>query len=319
MMKTRRLSRLVAVSTLLILAGCASPGVFKFSKQDFPKSGPKNPVVRILGMWEPAKGMFEGKSCRGFSAQVLFFAQHGDLPAQVDGDVRIYVFDDQGKEEDRATPFHEFVDPAETWNAFLSNGPLGATYSVFIPYSRPGFHEANCALRIRYSPKTGFPTYSELVNIVLPGTKKAKHESQTVSATSLPNRDATVEASQAADSARNPPRARGFSATLPTPDEIQEQLHAKRPRAAELNVQERRRIMREAAARLESENKSEVALAGYDEPEPAATETKASRPKTRNPQSDDDDDFYNATPGKKTTTWIEEETDLPETHQHPDE
>ncbi len=325
MMKTRRLCpRFAVVFALLILAGCASPGFFKFSKPDFPKTGLKNPVIRILGMWEPAEGIFDNKSCRGFSAQILFFGQNGDLPAQVDGDVLIYVFDDQqGPTEDRAMPIRKFEYPAATWNAFLSKGPLGATYSVFVPYTRPGLHEAKCALRIHYIPKVGFPAYSEMVNVVLPGIKKVKEESQTGSATSTRNRDAAAEASQAEEATRNPPRARGFSATLPSREEIQDQLHAQRPRAAELNSQERRRIMREATARLETENKPEIALAGYDDPEPdpASSEKNPQRRRTRNLQSDDDgdDNFFNAAPGNKSTELIEEKTELPGLKQDPDE
>src|SRR5262249_24611805 len=154
------------------LAGCASTGLLKFSKDHFPRTGPKNPVIRIMGLWQTAEGMWEGRTMRGFSGQILFFGQNSDVPAQVDGDVRIYVFDDQGSADDQVKAIHEFNFPAASWNALLSKGPLGATYSLFVPYTRPGIHEANCTLRIRYIPaRGGMPVYSEMVNVQLSGTK----------------------------------------------------------------------------------------------------------------------------------------------------
>src|SRR5580658_9561753 len=76
LMTTRWVSRLAAASALLTLAGCATPGLFKLSKDEFPKSGPKNPVIRVLGLWQPTEGLSGNKQSRGFSAQVLFFCQN---------------------------------------------------------------------------------------------------------------------------------------------------------------------------------------------------------------------------------------------------
>src|SRR5262249_41391086 len=149
------------------------------AKTDFPKSGPKNPVIRILGVWEPATGIgLDNKTTRGFSGQIYFFTQGSELAAAVDGDVRVYVFVDEGRPEDQMLELDEDNFDAKTWNAFLAKGPLGATYSVFIPYIRPGNHEAKCTLRIRYKPTNGPVAYSEFVNICLEGKKKsgAKHE-----------------------------------------------------------------------------------------------------------------------------------------------
>jgi hypothetical protein len=289
----KKIPALTATCVLLMLAGCASPGFFKLSKGRFPKTGLKNPVRRILGMWEPAEGMAFGKSCRGFSGQILFFSQNSNLPAQVDGDVRIYVFDDQGTPEEQAVPIHEFEYPAATWNAFLFNGSLGATYSVFVPYTRPGVHEAKCSLRIRYTPKAGLPAYSDMVNVVLPGIKKIKEEGQPVAMPSE-KRPAGSDPQPGDVTGRDAPRARGASTPLPTLQEIQEQLHAKRPRAVELNAQERRRIMREAVARVEASDRPKIELTGYDEDEPeraAADERTPQRIPARDLPEDDDDFF----------------------------
>jgi hypothetical protein len=269
--------------------------MFKFSKRSFTKAGPKNRVLRILGLWEPAEGMSGGKSCRGFSAQILFFAQNGDVPVQVDGDVRIYVFDDQGTEDERAMPLHEFNYPPETWNAFLFDGSLGATYSVFVPYTRPGIHEAKCSLRIRYMPKdgSGIPAYSEMVNVVLPGTKKIRDDEDRSGL--IPNLGSRGSADQTSTAVanRSKSQARNIVESLPSPHEIQEQMRAKGPRAVELNAEERRRIMEEATARLKSNGDSRVAHAGYDvrESGPGPKVRSSEAPRSRAVTDDDGDEF----------------------------
>lgn len=267
-------SRITAASVLLALAGCAMPNVFKFSKDESPKAGPRNPVVRILGMWQAAEGMAQNKSTRGFSAQILFFSQSSDLPAQVDGDVRIYVFDDQGSTEDQAMPFHQEYYSAAAWKALMGKGPLGATYSVFVPYPRPGTHEAKCALRIRFTPKDGAPVYSEMVNVALPGAKKKEDKpSSAVAGESTEEAPAGQDESRDSTdhkvSKRMPPHAHGMATTIPTAQAIQEQVQSQqRVPATRLDAEERRRIMREAVSRLESgENTGRVALARYEEPE----------------------------------------------------
>jgi hypothetical protein len=295
------LPTLTAACLLLALAGCATPGFFKLSKAKSPKTGPKNPVIRILGMWEAADGIAHGKSTRGFSGQILFFGQNSDMPAQVDGDVRIYVFDDQGTPEQQVEAFHTFDFDAVTWNAFMFNGPLGATYAVFIPYSRPGIHEAKCALRIRYTPKGGFPSYSEMVNVVLPGTKTFKQEGQP-QLTPIESDESATLSSTPDVTGKTAPRARGISTPLPTPQEIQEQLQAKRPHAIELDEHERRRIMSEASARLKNESGSRIQLAGHEETELEAVGLSKGRMEqghSDNPPADEEDEFFDDLTGNE--------------------
>lgn len=270
------IARLAVVYLACGLVGCASTGLF--SKAAFPKTGPRNPAIRILGLWQPGEGVgIENKTSRGFSGQIMFFGRNSDLPAQVDGAVRIYVFDDHGSAEEQAKPIHEFEFSPGAWKAHLFKGPLGATYDVFIPYTRPGIHEAKCTLRVKYIPKDAPEVYSDMVNIVLPGIKKA---------TTTPAPDGHPESidresghgdestgSELPDLVRKgPSRARTMTQAMPTPEEIQKMLNRK-PAAQELTAAERRRIMREATARLNSENRSGVVLAGYEEPANGETET----------------------------------------------
>jgi hypothetical protein len=259
---------MMAAWILAGITGCASPGLFKFSKNDFPKAGPKHPVSQIVGVWQPAMGTFENRTTRGFSGQILFFDQGNPQPIQVDGDVRIYVFDDQGSPEQQIIPIFEYSFRADAWNALLSKGPLGATYSVFVPYIRQGNHEAKCVLRIRYLPKKGPPVYSDMVNINLEGKKKA--DQGDTSATEYDSAhngqsDGGKSAGVAKDiAAGKTEQARNLTETIAVPDEARA-ARAQRRAAAELTDEERERIVREAQARLKAETGRDVSLVVRDD------------------------------------------------------
>jgi len=107
---------------------------------------------------------------RGFAGQLYFFPRDGEEPIQVDGDVRIYVFDDQGSKKEQVRPLHQFDFSPEAWNTYLYNSQFGPCYQLFIPYTREGHKQAECVVRLRYKPKSGGPTvYTKLVDVKLPG------------------------------------------------------------------------------------------------------------------------------------------------------
>ena len=70
--------------------------------------------------------------------------------------MRIFVFDDQGEtEEEQAKPLHQFDYTAKSMALLGVEGELGETYRVFVPYTRPGNHRADCALRVAFVPEDG--------------------------------------------------------------------------------------------------------------------------------------------------------------------
>lgn len=277
-MPENRFLRMSLLCTALALAGCASPGFLKFGKDAFPKTGPKNPAVRIVTLWQQSEGMdLDNKTARGFAGQLLFFTKEGNVPAQVDGEVRVFVFDDQGTPDDQMKPLRTWEFKREAWNAHLCKSALGATYDVFIPYTRKGSHEAKCSLRVRYTPAGGGPViYSEMVNVLLPGPKQPGAAESPAA-----ELDGTPEISAAAASAavNLPPLAQGMSHSIQIPEEI-EKLRTKRPAAVELTAEERDRILREARAKFESEGDGGVSLVSYEEPSTADT-APARRPARR--------------------------------------
>lgn len=168
-----------AATAALAAAGCQHLNLFqRYSLNKLPRDSREHPIREVIALWEPAEGTdMDGAPCRGFAGQVLFFAHGIDEPVRVDGDVIIYVFDDQGDEEEQSHPLHTFKFEGGAWEAYLrGTKTLGATYQIFIPYTRKGAHQATCSLRVKYEPRGGIPIYSKMASIILAGTKQKDGE-----------------------------------------------------------------------------------------------------------------------------------------------
>lgn len=138
-----------------------------------PTATASNPAVQIIGLWQHADGNDpDGRPCKGFSGQILFLSNGSPVPVKIDGDVRIYLFDDQGTLEEQAKPLRVFEFDSGSWDVHLAQSTLGLTYTVFIPYTRRGVTDANCSLRIRLKPKQGPVVFSDFSNMPLNGNKK---------------------------------------------------------------------------------------------------------------------------------------------------
>lgn len=162
---------------LLAFSGCTTTSLLsKFThKQKFPKATAQNPAVRCLCLWEPSEGTgVDNKPSRGVSGQIFFFTRGGASSVEVDGDVRIYLFDDEGSADAQAQPLHEFDFLAGSWQAHVTSTQFGPAYQLFVPYSRKGGHQAELALRVRHTPLNGSPLYSDLARVTLPGYERAK-------------------------------------------------------------------------------------------------------------------------------------------------
>jgi hypothetical protein len=131
-------------------------------------------VSSIQCVWQSGEGVgLDNMPTRGFAGQVLFFIRGEPEPVPVNGDVRIYVFDDQGTVEEQAKPIHEFNFPAAVWSSYRQETNLGSAYHVFIPYTRKGGMAASCTLRVRMTAVGRPPVYSQLATISLPGRRAA--------------------------------------------------------------------------------------------------------------------------------------------------
>ena len=176
----------VTVALLLLLpllAGCSGARLFTWpwQKDKIVTADAKNPVHRIVCMWEPSEGRRpDGMPARGFAGQILFFTRTSSTPVRVEGDVKIYVFDDQGPNGNPTLPISEFdflkSPEGDTWNRHLTITTLGPSYNVFVPYMRRGGHQARCALQLRLVANGDAPIFSDVATIVLPGPSVATED-----------------------------------------------------------------------------------------------------------------------------------------------
>lgn len=167
-------SCLVMACLVLGLSGCS--GQFLNLSTMFPKNEQEtetNSVEQIVPVWQEAEGpgLDDQVVTRGFGGQIYFITRNRGMPSEVQGSVRVYLFDEQGPNGDPSEPLHYFDFKPEAWKMHQIQTKLGAAYTVFVPYTRPGYNQAQCALRIRYKPLNGPAIFSQLVSISLPGSR----------------------------------------------------------------------------------------------------------------------------------------------------
>jgi hypothetical protein len=179
-----------------LLSGCATLNL-PWDKEKFSKATAQNPVVQIVCLWEQAEGRDpEGVPCRGFAGQILFLSNRHATPVEVDGDVRIYLFDNVGTTEEQSKPLRQFDFTTEAWELHLSKSAVGPSYSVFVPYVRRGQFNPQCSLRVRLTPKVGPTIFSPLSTIPLRNSGNAP-EATAVSPVNSPEDRVQAEVNQA--------------------------------------------------------------------------------------------------------------------------
>jgi hypothetical protein len=155
--------------------GCGLPAAWHAKADKLPQATPEDPAVEMICIWEPAEGIGpDGLPTRGFAGNVSFFTRRQETSVRVKGDVRVYVYDDQGPIEKRAQPIHHWDFIGDAWAFHLHDSAIGPGYSLFIPYSRKVSHQVQCAVRVRFTPENGTPIFSNTAAVILPGPLKKK-------------------------------------------------------------------------------------------------------------------------------------------------
>ena len=93
--KTKWLLLIVGV-WMPLCGGCSQLPLLSFDQRDrLPKATKSNPALEVICLWEPAEGLgLDDMPTRGFAGQLLFFGGKNAEPLRVDGEVKVYVFDD---------------------------------------------------------------------------------------------------------------------------------------------------------------------------------------------------------------------------------
>ena len=168
---------LLIMASCIVLTGCASTGFLSSlnASKQFTKATAACPAVRCLCVWQTAEGFDdEGKPCRGVAGQVFFFTRDNDNPVVVEGDTKVFLFDDQGTREEQGKPIHQLDIPSEQWKTLLTATQFGPAYRLFVPYTRKGRHHAELAVRVRLTPAQGPVVFSDIASIDLPGYDLSK-------------------------------------------------------------------------------------------------------------------------------------------------
>lgn len=176
---TQLISRSAITGLLLVSFAVTGCSTWKSSKVPFSKEKPvvratvDRPAIRVMGLWQPGEGDgIDGTTGRGFVGQVYFFTADSPSPVAVDGDVRVYVFDDAGTPEEQKTPLHQFDFNEGSWQGYETTSALGPCYNVYVPYTRKGLFEADCSIRLRLTRPDGSNLFSEMTAVHLQGVAR---------------------------------------------------------------------------------------------------------------------------------------------------
>jgi hypothetical protein len=255
---TPSLRRVVVLVPALLLAasGCTSLGNFRLGQERIPQATPKNPIVQVLAMWQPGEGPgIDNKTTRGFVGTMYFFTSKSPIAAKTNGTICVYLFDDQGEEEEQVKPIHQFIWKTDDLAKLGQPGKLGQSYTIFIPYTRPGFHKAQCSLRVTYTPDAGSPVNSEMAYVALPG-RKIREGQESQQAGSPKRRSGQATDAESSSGLRPLSDSTEHLSRLPT-SELARRIESidltamRKPKdspalsAAPLNERERARIIRE--------------------------------------------------------------------------
>jgi hypothetical protein len=158
------------IASIVAAPGCTTLNLSRLWPAREVVEDARHPVTEVMCLWEAAEGTgLDGLPTRGFAGQILFFTSGQPSPAKVEGDVRVFLFDDEGVRGDKAQPIHQFDFPGAAWNTFITSTNFGTTYQMFIPYTKPGSHHAECEIRVRYTPEGGRPIFSRPCTVTLTG------------------------------------------------------------------------------------------------------------------------------------------------------
>src|SRR6185436_10868974 len=88
---------------------------------------------------------------------------------RVDGQLVVYAFDETTRDPYRTEPTRRYIFPAEAFAVRESDGELGTSYSVWLPWDEAGGTERKISLIARFEPKDGPVIAGEQTNHYLAG------------------------------------------------------------------------------------------------------------------------------------------------------
>lgn len=212
MYKNKNLS-LAVITILLSVTGCMSSSattVLKDPGRLIGRPRAEKNVVKVLCLWEPSQGTgVDGKPCRGFAGQILFFGPTDKSAVRVQGDVRITEYEPYDPDaEEFPEPLHTFNFSADAWDVHSTEGSLGVSYSVFIPYMKKHRDAAHCGVKVEFLSPDGQPVASDITAIVLPAKMSSSTSAlkrDVVKHAQAPIKSKTISSSEQSEESKKDP------------------------------------------------------------------------------------------------------------------
>ena len=193
MQVSRRFFTAVAASTIASAGlGCVSgPSNDLFSKKPTSEEGsfldsipfvgkkdktpePYTNPVKLAVTWTPDTIIQTGRTpTRGFGGRIFFYDEKSKS-VPVEGTLVVHGFDDTSENDANAAKRFEFTP--EQFTRHFSQGDLGASYSIWIPWDAIGGEKKRISLVTSFKSTSGKPIQGIPASLMLPGISPTEME-----------------------------------------------------------------------------------------------------------------------------------------------
>jgi hypothetical protein len=237
---------------------------------------------RIVTTWTHAVRHTPGVPAqRGFGGRIVFFGADMDDPIRVDGQLVVYAFDEEGRQEYETQPTKRYIFRADAFAKHEGESQLGPSYSVWIPWDEVGGSQKNISLITRFEPAGGPIVVGEQTRHLLPGAAQQYAEAEAAAKSgrsvlltghseSQSSAAANVESALANEDVAPSSTSRA-STTIELPENLQQRLQRVRTQNTKL------RAIQQRAANRANLNKASTSTEGRRQIDEGAIKTTAER------------------------------------------
>jgi len=145
------------------------------SEETAETTEPQTPA-RLVAIWKDAVYQRPGRPpVRGFGGRIYFYDRRNN-PIPVEGQLVVYGYEDAMKGAPATTPDRKFVFRPEQFATHFTPSPLGASYSVWLPWDPVGGYKKSISLIPIFSSSDGNIVKGEQSNALLPGKPTPEQE-----------------------------------------------------------------------------------------------------------------------------------------------
>ncbi len=215
MMTPARQLALLSLFSLVGLAGCQSmqtswspkwPKTWPWKRQDTLAQQEKQVPLRLVAIWSPDVLTQLGKRpARGFGGR-LYFYNDANEAVEVEGQLVVYAYDDTDGDGTQQLPSRKFAFTAEQFAGHRSDSPLGASYSIWLPWDGIEGYRRSISLVPIFTTKMGQVVMGQQAVNMLPGRTPANQAKEpTLASQPAASGDSDIKhASHEVVSARHP-------------------------------------------------------------------------------------------------------------------